>query len=477
MTLAELLMWPAEIETVVQAATQRAKASREAAFNVQAIIDISTWEGTSGDAARDALKRSATKFEKSGLEALALAAGANQAHEESLSVAKMIDNLTDDAHSSSNGEPSVEIDLNSNQVIPPNTAYMSDEAAAKSAQKVARLQGKIASILAAGEALDSDLARVIAFGTGGTPPERAPWPAEPLGGADSPEREQNQRNAFQQFFGRQPTTPSDWRTAAALDPHSYLPLTKGYPPNIVAGRIEKVPGAGVVQTNAFIDTKTAPAGVLTNAGDDRGFDSGALPDRSRVTFLIDYENGVVVARQNPSIKLDDGSVLTGHPDVSVAQESDGGVHIKFNAADPFTPLLGENTKVLGVSVDGDLFYQPTADGGLRVGGTTSSYPAWEVNHYSPSGAANPVLQEMPLVDHPLFLAAPGHAIGDTRLPYEFNNVFPALPGMGAPAEGPLTPAPAGGIPQIIALPPPSTPLGPVGAAPTIPVIDPVVMPK
>jgi hypothetical protein len=130
-----------------------------------------------------------------------------------------------------------------------------------------------------------------------------------------------------------------------------------------------------------------------------------------------------------------------------------------------------------VSVDGDLFYQPTAEGGLRVGGTTSSYPAWEVNHYSPSGAATPVLQEMPLVDHPLFLAAPGHSIGDTRLPYEFNNVLPALPGMGAPAEGSLTPAPAGGVPQIIALPPPTTPLGPVGAAPTIPVIDPVVMPK
>lgn len=337
-----------------------------------------------------------------------------------------------------------------------------------------RLQGEIATILAAGEAVDSDLARVIAYGTGGTTSAREPWPAEPLG--DSPERERNQRNAFQAMFGRQPTSPSDWRTAAGIDPHSYLPLTKGRPPNIVVGRIEKVPGAGVVQTNAFIDTETAPAGVLTNAGDNRGFDPSALPDTSRVTFIIDYENGIVVARQNPSIRLDDGAVMTGHPDISVGQESNGKIHIRFNAADPFTPVLGENTKAIGVSVNGDLFYQPTADGGIRVGGTTGVYPSWEVNHYAPDGTATAALQQMPVVNNPLFLAAPGRGIGDQHLPYEFNNVFPALPGTGAPAGIPHGPAPIGGIPPLIALPPPTMPLGDASSAPTIPVIDPVILP-
>jgi hypothetical protein len=473
-------MWPAEIKTVADAAIQRAKASRDAAINVQSIVDISTWEGSAGDAARDAMTRSATKFEKSGLEALALAAGANQAHEEALHVAQMIDELTADAHASANGEPAMDIDLSTNTVIAPDTGYMTDDAAAKAAQKAARLQGEISTILAAGEAVDSDLARVIAYGTGGTPPARDPWPAEPLG--DGPEREQNQRNAFQAMFGRQPTSPSDWRTAAALDPHSYLPLTKGYPPNIVVGRIAKVPGAGVVQTNAFIDTETAPAVLLTNAGDNRGFDPTALPDTSRVTFLIDYENGIVVARQNPSIRLDDGAVMTGRPDVSVAQESNGNVHLKFNAADPFTPVLGENTKVLGVSVNGDLFYQPTADGGIRVGGTAGFYPSWEVNHYAPDGTATAALQQMPLVDDPTFLAFPNRGVGDLQLPYEFNNVFPALPRMGASADSPLGiphgPGPFGGIPPLIASPPGTTPLGPVESAPTIPVINPViVLPK
>ncbi|MDT5029711.1 MAG: hypothetical protein QOE61_6779 [Micromonosporaceae bacterium] len=471
-------MWPAEIKTVADAAVQRAKASRDAAINVQSIVDISTWEGSAGAAARDAMTRSATKFEKSGLEALALAAGANQAHQEALHVAQMIDELTADAHASANGEPAMDIDLSTNTVIAPDTGYLTDDAAAKAAQKVARLQGEISTILAAGEAVDSDLARVIAYGTGGTPPARDPWPAEPLG--DGPEREQNQRNAFQAMFGRQPTSPSDWRTAAALDPHSYLPLTNGYPPNIVVGRIAKVPGAGVVQTNAFIDTQTAPAGLLTNAGDNRGFDPAALPDTSRVTFLIDYENGIVVARQNPSIRLDDGAVMTGHPDISVAQESNGKVHIKFNAADPFTPVLGENTKLAGISVNGDLFYKPTADGGIVVGGTTGYYPAWEVNHYAPDGTATAVLQEKPIADNPFMLAAPGRGMGDLQLPYEFNNVFPALPGMGEPAGIPgipHVPGPVGGIPPLIALPPGTTALGPVASAPTIPLIDPIILPK
>jgi hypothetical protein len=479
LTLAQLRMWPAEIKSVADAAVRRAKASRDAATNVQSIADISTWEGDAGDAARDAMQRSATRFEESGLEALALAAGANRAHQESLRVARMIDDLTSDAHSSVDGEPAMDVDLTTNSVIAPDTGYMTDDAAAKAARKIARLKGEIATILAAGESVDSDLARVIAAGTGGTAPSRDPWPAGPIGTGDGPERERNQRNAFQEVFGRQPTSPADWRTAAALDPHSYLPLTKGYPPNIVVGRIEKVPGAGVVQTNAFISTETAPAIVLTNAGDNRGFDPAALPDTSRVTFLIDYENGIVVARQNPSIRLDDGAVMTGHPDISVGQESDGRVHIKFNAADPFTPALGENTKQFGVSVNGDLFYKPTADGVL-VGGTTGYYPAWEVNHYTPDGTATAVLQEMPVFDNPLMLAAPGRDMGNLQLPYEFNNVFPALPGVGNPAGvpgGPHVLPPVGGLPPLTAAPPWTTPLRPVDHTPTIPLIDPVVLPK
>lgn len=143
--------------------------------------------------------------------------------------------------------------------------------------------------------MDSDLVRVIAYGTGGTRHCVIPGPRGQLA---------------QAYCGR---------TRSAQLPSAH----QGVSTQHRGGRVAKVPGTGVVQTNAFIDQATAPAGLLTNAGDDRGFDPAALPDTSRVTFLIDYENGIVVAWQNPSIRLDDGAVLTGRPDISVGQESSG----------------------------------------------------------------------------------------------------------------------------------------------------------
>ena len=83
-----------------------------------------------------------------------------------------------------------------------------------------------------------------------------------------------------------------------------------------------------------------------------------------------------------------------------------------------------------MSVNGDLFYEPTADAGIRVGGTTGSYPAWEVNHYAPDGTATAALQRLPVANDPLALLLPNRGVGDLQLPYELNNVFPALPGMG-----------------------------------------------
>ncbi|OPX07739.1 hypothetical protein [Mycobacterium sp. AT1] len=75
-----------------------------------------------------------TKFEKSGLQALALAAGANEAHQEALRIARMIDELSADAHASDGGEPAMDIDMSTNSVVAADTGYMTDDAAAKAAQ-------------------------------------------------------------------------------------------------------------------------------------------------------------------------------------------------------------------------------------------------------------------------------------------------------------------------------------------------------
>ncbi len=68
---------------------------------------------------------------------------------------------------------------------------------------------------------------------------------------------------------------------------------------MVVGRIEPVPGQGIVRMGLYI-----PAGEVVNfphndLGDDRGEDQTFDPERTRVSLYVDYENGLVIARQNP----------------------------------------------------------------------------------------------------------------------------------------------------------------------------------
>ena len=115
------------------------------------------------------------------------------------------------------------------------------------------------------------------------------------------ERQRNQIDAFKQIFGRAPVSATDWATAAALDPHSYDAKNGGVPPNIVVGRIKRVPGQGVVRTNLFIPGEKEWTPLGDNPGDNRGFSAVAGPEESRVTLTVDYDKGIVIARQNPSV--------------------------------------------------------------------------------------------------------------------------------------------------------------------------------
>ncbi len=103
---------------------------------------------------------------------------------------------------------------------------------------------------------------------------------------------------------------------------------QGVDANIVVARIKPVPGQGVVRTNLFIPSKDvwAPSVELppfdnghllpydNNVGDDRGFSPSVGPEESRVAIYTDFEkNGIIVARQNPSVNADTGEVRAGTP--------------------------------------------------------------------------------------------------------------------------------------------------------------------
>ncbi|BBZ72748.1 hypothetical protein MPRS_38410 [Mycobacterium paraseoulense] len=223
-------------------------------------------------------------------------------------------------------------------------------------------------------------------------PETPPQNAE--------ERCRNQIEAFKQVFGREPTAPADWETAAALDPQTYDPKFKGDKSEIRVVKIRPVPGQGVVRVSQWIaqrDVTSFPP-WKRDLGNNRGPNPNFDPEDTKVTTYIDYENGVVVLRQNPSVEENStggpGQVKVGIPKGSVTQLPDGSVRVKYDAGNPFAPgITSDPTGPFAghtVTVNGDLVFTP-GSGGVQVNGTRTDYPSLEVYQDLPNGGTRTVL--------------------------------------------------------------------------------------
>jgi uncharacterized protein YukE len=219
------------------------------------------------------------------------------------------------------------------------------------------------------------------------------------GGAGDPsaERAHNQEDAFRKAFGRAPTSKTDWETAAALDPHSYDPKYQGVPPEVRVVRIRPVPGQGEVRVSQWIEQRDV-TGIppSRDMGDNRTANPNFDPENTRVTTYVDYENGIVVMRQNPSIQLGPdggpGQVKVGVPQGSVTQLPDGSVRVKYDAGNPFAPGPSAHPPepFHPWTVNGDLVVTP-GPGGVHVDGTRTDYPSMEVYQDLPNGSTHTVL--------------------------------------------------------------------------------------
>ncbi|ODQ98487.1 hypothetical protein BHQ21_25855 [Mycobacterium sherrisii] len=81
-----------------------------------------------------------------------------------------------------------------------------------------------------------------------------------------------------------------------------------------------------------------------------------------MSIFVDYENGIIVARQNPSVDEKIGQVRTGSPSISAVQQSNGAVLIKYSAADPFSPGGQDLAKATSFDVNGTIAIEPTPAG-------------------------------------------------------------------------------------------------------------------
>jgi hypothetical protein len=276
------------------------------------------------------------------------------------------------------------------------------------------------------------------------------------------DRRQNEIDAFKQVFGREPTSAADWETAAALDPHSYDPKYQGVGPQIKVVKIRPVPDQGVLRVSQWIPQRDVISFPPPNRdfGNDRGPDPHFDPGNTKVTTYIDYENGIVVMRQNPSIEETPdggpGRVMVGEPQGSVMQATDGSVRIKYDAGNPFAPGIVRDPQGPfaghAETVNGDLTFTPGA-GGVQVGGTRTDYPSMEIYQDLPDGSTHTVLIDP---------AQSGSSLGPaTNLPFHHDV------GIGGKAFAPFDRG--GWNPTFdVPVPLPSTQFGPVTSRPSVP---------
>ena len=162
LNLKELKEWPPEIVDLAGSARSAAANHTNSADFYRSLIKVSTWEGQGGDAAKVAMLATAGDHEAVAEHLGTAATRMEHTSQEAEALAETIKGILDDAAA----QPAVQVDESTNQVIPPDTSYMTEEYAAQVAAKVTDLQQRTAAAVADGERLDAELAGAIATATG-----------------------------------------------------------------------------------------------------------------------------------------------------------------------------------------------------------------------------------------------------------------------------------------------------------------------
>ncbi|RIU40319.1 hypothetical protein [Mycobacteroides abscessus] len=135
----------------------------------QTILDLSkmsTWEGLSGNAARNALRTDHKTLDMDSEAAKVLITNAYNTHSASLDVEKGIRSIVEFSEEA----PKILVDLDTNQVYPPNISHLDTEKDAAEIKKIQEkytlLQSRMKTAEQAVEIVDQDFARLMQYATG-----------------------------------------------------------------------------------------------------------------------------------------------------------------------------------------------------------------------------------------------------------------------------------------------------------------------
>lgn len=429
------------IRDVAAALEKQATSLRDIKNSFPNLPHVGAWDGVSADAANDDLGvfGKLIGVHADGRQAASKIMG--QAADEFEAAKAKLSKVENEA------QGQFSIDYTTGAVTP-----KSDKPGAK--DQAADLAAGIKKAVAEGDAADATLTHAVNLADGTENPPSLPMSMTGILGVLDANKDrvlsqaENQELAFREVFKRAPTTPADWHTAAMLDTHNYDPKYKGVDSDIRVAKIEPHPGKGQVQINAFI-----PGEKVWNfghdRGDNRGFNKNASPEHSRVSMLVDYDNGVVIHRQNPSV-TDTGEVAAGVPNVYVNELKDGTINLRYNSADGFMPGGLPVAEITAHEVRGNIVIQP-GESGFRVGGTISGFPATEIYH-----GQDVIAQYMPSLGYNEW--GPTKQLPSTAYIGDQSLLTPFQSPTTAPGHGMVVPPPS-----------PGTKLGPLTDIPTAPV--------
>lgn len=198
---------------------------------------------------------------------------------------------------------------------------------------------------------------------------------------------------FRSVYGRDPVTKNDKLMAEALDMQGDDAGNIDPNSRVVVMHIKPVQGAGLIYGSAFILAGKVfdphSPNSIQDLGDGRAFDPNADPSQSRVGMFVDYDNGIVVVRQNAS-HTDQGNAAVGDPSVGVEQDPSGRVRMHIEAANPLAPQAVQDAHV---SVRGDMVIDPHGGSGVAdANGEVTRFPSWELYQRHDDGQATTLLQ-------------------------------------------------------------------------------------
>lgn len=465
LSLADLDKWnPDAIQAVFSAVTDQSRTTRQTSHGLGQVMNSVPWEG---DAYKSALAASNGIQKDLDLHAEQLEAVANAAKVAETEIRgiksdwQKICRLAD--------RWGITIDIATNEIIPPSPLPTDPDDLAEIERRMDIIHDEIVDLLSRANNADRDLAAAISGATGVMSVADVnkelhdELSLASQGDEISEERRTNQIAAFRKVFSRDPLSLTDWSTAAALDPHTYNSKYRGTESDVSVVKIKPVPGQGEIRVSQYIpqrDVTNFPPWTR-DTGNDRGSNTYFDPEDTKVTTYIDYENGIVVMRQNPSVMLNpDGSpgeVRVAAPIGSVKQLEDGSVRIKYDAGNPFAP--GIATDPSGpmvdhtVTVNGDLVFTP-GSGGVTVNGTRTDYPSLEIYQDATDGTTRTVLIDP---------AQSGRSWGPAlNLPFHHDI------GTGGKAFAPFEVEDGWNPIYDVPMPLPATPFGPVTDPPAVP---------